>query len=63
MLIIKIKNTKDGLDKALKELKNKTIKIQQIKELRERDHYTKPSAKRRNVIKKACYKQKIQRIS
>lgn len=54
-----VKNSKDGLDKALKELKRKTIQVRQVKELRERDHFTKPSVKKRETKKKALYKQRM----
>lgn len=62
MLIVEVRNRKDGLDKALKELKRKTIKTGQIKELRERQQFIKPSVKKRAIKIKAAYKQKLQSL-
>jgi small subunit ribosomal protein S21 len=62
MLIVEVRNRKDGLDKALKELKRKTIKTRQIKELRERQQFIKPSVKKRAIKIKAAYKQKLQSL-
>jgi small subunit ribosomal protein S21 len=58
MIVIKIKE-KENIDKALKQFKRKFNEIGVVKELREREHFTKPSMKRRNVVKKAIYVQKI----
>jgi small subunit ribosomal protein S21 len=55
MIIIKIK---DGIEKALKELKHKTIKIKQIQQLREQQEFQKKSVKKRLQLKKAIYKQR-----
>ena len=54
MLII---NRKDGetIDKALRRYKRKHREVQQMKELRRRKHYVKPSIKRRTEIIKAVY--------
>ncbi len=60
MIII---NVKDGesIDRALKRYKRKHRDVQVVKELRRRQHFTKPSVRRRNEILKAQYKnQKIQ---
>lgn len=62
MLIVEVRNMKNGLDKALKELKRKTIKTGQIKELRERQQFIKPSVKKRAIKIKAAYKQKLQSL-
>jgi len=50
---------KDGmnLERALKELKRKFTKHGVVKELRERREFTKPSVKRRDVVKRAKYKE------
>jgi small subunit ribosomal protein S21 len=47
-----------NIEKALRELKRKYTAQGITEELRERSQYTKPSVKRRNVIKSAAYKQK-----
>lgn len=58
MLIVTMK---DGLtiDRSLKMLKSKVAKTKQLRELRNRQAYIKPSAERRDEIKKAIYIQKI----
>ncbi len=57
MLVI---NVKDGesIDKALRRYKNKHKKVQLMKQLRSRKHFTKPSVERRAEILKAEYKSK-----
>jgi len=57
MLVV---NLKDGvnLEKALKELKKKVTRTKMLSELRDRKEFTKPSVRRRSVIKKAKYIQK-----
>lgn len=54
MLII---NVKDGesIDRALRRYKNKHKKVQLMKQLRNRKHFTKPSVERRVEILKAKY--------
>lgn len=54
MLII---NVKDGesIDRALRRYKNKHKKVQLMKKLRARKHFTKPSVERRAEILKAKY--------
>ncbi len=59
MLIIDVKDN-EGIDKALKRYKRKYQQSQIIQELRRRQHFTKPSVKRRNEILKAQYKQQKQ---
>jgi len=58
MLIVKVKDVV-SLDRALKILKNKTVKTGMIKELRARQQFLKPSAIRREQKKKAIYIQKL----
>jgi small subunit ribosomal protein S21 len=57
MLIIEVKDK--GIEKALKEYKRKHSKVKIAQELRERKEFTKPSVKRRSVIKKAKYIQSL----
>ncbi|HMO39207.1 MAG TPA: 30S ribosomal protein S21 [Saprospiraceae bacterium] len=59
MLIVEVKDN-EGIDKALKRYKRKYQKAQVIQELRRRQHFTKPSVKRRNEVLKAQYKQQKQ---
>ena len=54
MLIVKI-DKKTNLEKALRKLITKVIKTKQLKQLRERKHFTKPSEKKRLQIQKAKY--------
>ncbi|MBR9917093.1 30S ribosomal protein S21 [bacterium] len=56
MLLINLKET-DTIDKALKKYKKKFEKTGVMRELRERQAFTKPSVKRRKEIIKARYKQ------
>lgn len=58
MLIIPVKEG-ESIEKALKKFKRKVEKTGLIKELRERQKYTKPSVRRREIIKKAIYSNKI----
>jgi small subunit ribosomal protein S21 len=57
MLIIDIKDN-ESIDRALRRYKRKYQRTGIIKELRRRQHYTKPSILRRNELLKANYKQK-----
>lgn len=59
MLIVHIKEN-DSLEKALKKFKKKFEKTGVVRELRERQAFTKPSVKRRFEIIKARYKQQQQ---
>ena len=52
MIIVQVKGT---IEQALKQYKNKHNKIGIVKELRDRQTYTKPSVKRRAEILKAQY--------
>lgn len=56
MLIIEVKSG-ESIDRALKRYKRKHRRTGLIKEVRRRQHYTKPSIERRNEIQKATYKQ------
>ncbi|MBT8326855.1 MAG: 30S ribosomal protein S21 [Bacteroidia bacterium] len=56
MLLINLKET-DTIDKALKKYKKKFEKTGVIKQLRERQQFTKPSIKRRKQVIKAKYKE------
>jgi small subunit ribosomal protein S21 len=58
MLIVKIKEGKGGIERALKELKSKVIKTRQMRELQDRKEFDKPSVKKRNKKRKAIYIQK-----
>jgi small subunit ribosomal protein S21 len=57
MLIIDIKDN-ESIDRALRRYKRKYLRTGIIKELRRRQHYTKPSVLRRNELLKANYRQK-----
>lgn len=57
MLIIEVKDA-DSLDKALKKYKRKVDQTGLIKKLRARQHFVKPSVRRRNELLKAAYKNK-----
>ncbi len=59
MLIVQVKEG-EALEKALKKFKKKFEKTGVVKELRERQKFTKPSVKRREGVIKAVYKQKLQ---
>lgn len=58
MIVIPVKEG-ENIERALKKFKRKFEKTGVVKELRERQAYIKPSKRRREVIKKAVYKQKI----
>lgn len=58
MLIIDIKDN-ESIDRALRRYKRKYQQTGIIKEVRRRQHYTKPSVLRRNEVMKANYKQKM----
>lgn len=58
MLLINLKEN-DSIDKALKKYKKKFEKTGVIKELRDRQQFTKPSVKRRKLVIKARYKQSL----
>lgn len=58
MLIVKVKEG-ESIEKALKHFKRKFNLTGVVKELREREQFTKPSSKRREIVKKAKYVQKL----
>lgn len=58
MLIIPVKEG-ESIEKALKKFKRKVEKIGLVKELRDRQKFTKPSVARRDEIKKAIYINKL----
>ncbi len=62
MIIIPVKEG-ENIDRALKRLKRKFEKTGVVKELRERQKFTKPSVKTREGIQKAIYIQQLQSIS
>jgi small subunit ribosomal protein S21 len=59
MIIIPVKEG-ESIDKSLKKLKRKFEKTGVVKELRERQKFTKPSVKKRDQKLKAIYIQKLQ---
>lgn len=59
MIIVNVKEN-ESLDKAIKKFKKKFEKTGVVRELRERQAFTKPSIKRRMQIIKATYKQTLQ---
>ena len=58
MLIVQL-NKKTSIEKALKQLKSKVIRTKQLKKLRDRKQFVKPSIVHRTKIKKAQYVQKL----
>ena len=58
MIIVPVKEG-ESIDKALKKYKRKFEKTGTVKELRERQKFTKPSVKRRERRLKAIYIQQI----
>lgn len=62
MIIVPVKEG-ESIDRALKKLKRKFEKTGVVKELRERQKYTKPSIKKRETKLKAIYVQKLHQQS
>ena len=60
MLIVPVKEG-ENIERALKKFKKKFERTGTVKQLRSRQHFTKPSVVRREEIKKAIYKEKLQR--
>lgn len=58
MLIIDARES-DSIDKALKKYKRKFEKTGLMKQLRSRQHFTKPSVQRRAEVLKAAYRDKV----
>jgi len=59
MIIVPVKEG-ESIDRALKKLKRKFEKTGVVKELRERQKFTKPSVKRRDQIQRAIFIQQLQ---
>lgn len=59
MIIVPVKEG-ENIDRSLKKLKRKFEKTGILKELRERQKFTKPSVIKRDQLKKAVYIQKLQ---
>ncbi len=59
MIIVPIKEG-ENLERALKKFKRKFEKTGTVKELRERQFYTKPSVERRQAIIRAIYREQMQ---
>ncbi|XLS28254.1 30S ribosomal protein S21 [Flavobacteriaceae bacterium M23B6Z8] len=59
MLIIPIKEG-ENIDRALKRYKRKFDRTKTMKQLRSRQHFTKPSVEKRSQLQKAQYIQVIQ---
>ena len=57
MLIIEVKN--GNIEQALKQYKRKVIKTKQIKNLRDRQQFTKKSVEKRGEFRKASYVQTL----
>jgi small subunit ribosomal protein S21 len=58
MLIIDVRDS-ENLDKALKKYKKKFEKSAVLKQLRERQAFTKPSVRRRGLILRAKYRTQL----
>ncbi|HEY9123094.1 MAG TPA: 30S ribosomal protein S21 [Bacteroidales bacterium] len=61
MIIVPIKEG-ENLERALKKFKRKFEKTGTVKELRERQFFTKPSVEKRQEIIRAIYRQKMQAL-
>ncbi|MFN4235413.1 MAG: 30S ribosomal protein S21 [Bacteroidia bacterium] len=61
MIIVPVKEG-ETIEKALKKFKKKFEKTGIVKELRERQKYTKPSVKRREQIIRAIYREKMKQL-
>ena len=59
MIIVPVKEG-ESIDRSLKKLKRKFEKTGVVKELRERQKFTKPSVRRRECVNKAIYIQQLQ---
>lgn len=62
MIIVPVKEG-DSIDKAIKKLKRKFEKVGLVREIRERQFYTKPSERRRQIIARAKYLQRLKEQS
>ena len=61
MIIINVQEL-NSIDQALKVLKNKTFKTNLIKQLRDRQTYTKPSVVRRREVLDAKYRESKRKL-
>jgi small subunit ribosomal protein S21 len=61
MIVVPVKEG-ENIERALKKFKRKFEKTGVIKELRSRQAFKKISEKRRDIVKKAIYVQKIQQV-
>ncbi|MBS0011477.1 MAG: 30S ribosomal protein S21 [Bacteroidales bacterium] len=59
MIIVPVKEG-ENIDRVLKKFKRKFEKTGVVRELRDRQAYTKPSVRRREKVKKAIYIQRLQ---
>ena len=59
MLIVSVKEG-ESVEKSLKKFKKKFEKTQVVKQLRERQKFTKPSVRRRETVKRAVYRLQLQ---
>lgn len=59
MLIIPVKEG-ENIERALKKFKKKFDRTGKMREVRARQQYVKPSVARREAMKKAVYKNKLQ---
>jgi small subunit ribosomal protein S21 len=59
MIVVPLKEG-ENIERALKKFKRKFEKTGVVKELRERQAFTKPSVKKREQLKKAIYIQQMQ---
>lgn len=62
MLIVAVKEG-ESIEKALKKYKKKFEKTGIVRELRDRQKFTKPSVKRRQQVIRATYRETMQRTS
>lgn len=58
MIVVNVKEN-ESIEKALKRFKKKFDKTGVIRELRGRQHFEKPSVRRRNEVIKASYIQRL----
>ena len=61
MIVVPVKEG-ENIERALKKFKRKFEKTGIIRELRDRQAYVKPSVRKRQVVKRAIYIQKIQNV-
>lgn len=62
MIVVQVKDG-ENIERALKKFKRKFEKTGVVKELRERQAYTKPSMQKREEKKRAIYKQQLREKS